>query len=470
MAGGAPFSLGPDTSVCPSGPITLNAPLGGSSYIWSTADTTQSLSTAIPGVYSVTVTTGGCDAADTILLGLGVASSPGLRTDTAICPDTSVVLHSDPGMSSYLWSTGDVTSAITASTGAAYSVTVTDSSGCTAADTMVLSVIPDCVFPGDVDHDGDCDLTDVLHLSALNGTTGFARGSASIGWYGQVAPDWAGTFSGVNDKHADSDGDALVSAADTMAIHLNFGRIHSRVGTVTSGPAVLRMVPQTASVVAGDWVHFDLYLEASGGAALDSVLGLAFESHWNPSGMATNALRSADFGSCWFAPSGSQFGFTEVLPQAVGFVMARNNGTMIGGNGLVGTLSFLTGAVLPGGPFYFSPTLMDVEVIAADHSLRTGTVQVDSVLVTDSLVSVLEPRSTLLHVYPNPGHDRVTVLLPANIERLQLFSPLGILMQEVAVDGSRQLVLDVSGMPQGICMLRAVGAGGVSVVKLQVRD
>ncbi len=471
MGGGAPFSLGPDATVCSGSPSTLTGPSGGTSYLWSTGATTQSITTAIPGVYSLTVTSGGCQGADTLVLSLGSAVSPALGADTAMCPDTSIVLMATPGMSSYAWSTAGTTAAITVSAAGTYMVTVTDAFGCTAADTISVSIIPDCVFPGDVDHDGDCDLTDVLQLSVLNGMSGPARSLASTAWYGQPATDWTGSYMGVNDKHGDTDGDAVIGALDTTAIHLNYGQLHSRVGRVSSGAVVLRLVPQAPAVLAGNWARFDLYLEGAGGGTVDSVLGLAFRTAWDPTGMATFALRNADFSACWFAPPGNQLPFTHAMPLEVAFAVARNNGTMTSGSGLVGTISFLSNAALPAGqPFHFAPQMLQVEVIAADRSMRSCLALVDSILVTDTLTSLLPSALGLMHVYPNPASTLATVVLPADMDRLQVFSNQGMLLQDIALAGRRQLLLDLANLPNGIYLLRATGPGGVQVRKLQVRD
>ena len=71
------MNLGPDTVVTSGQSITLDAGNPGSSYIWSTGDTTQSISVG-PGVYGVTITNAwGCTTKDDIvvLLVTGLAES-----------------------------------------------------------------------------------------------------------------------------------------------------------------------------------------------------------------------------------------------------------------------------------------------------------------------------------------------------------------------------------------------------------
>jgi len=66
-------NLGADTSICPGGdPIVLtdflNAGTAGASWLWSTGETTSSITVGEPGYYSTTVTIGGCSASDTVFV------------------------------------------------------------------------------------------------------------------------------------------------------------------------------------------------------------------------------------------------------------------------------------------------------------------------------------------------------------------------------------------------------------------
>jgi gliding motility-associated-like protein len=67
------INLGPDTSICPGGvPISiydyLNASSANASWLWSTGDTTPGIIVTSPGTYFVTVTVGGCQVSDTVVV------------------------------------------------------------------------------------------------------------------------------------------------------------------------------------------------------------------------------------------------------------------------------------------------------------------------------------------------------------------------------------------------------------------
>jgi hypothetical protein len=73
---GITVSLGNDTVIQPPFSFVIDAGAGYSSYLWSTAETTQSITVTAGGVYWVTVTGGpnGCSATDSILVNYTVGT------------------------------------------------------------------------------------------------------------------------------------------------------------------------------------------------------------------------------------------------------------------------------------------------------------------------------------------------------------------------------------------------------------
>ena len=129
------------TTFCEGGSVVLTAS-GGTGYNWSTGATTQSITVAESGSYTVrAINENGCDStsAETTVtvIPLPVAT---ITPDgaTTFCEGGSVVLTASAG-ASYFWSNGATTPSITATQSANYSVTVTNASGCssTSAATAV---------------------------------------------------------------------------------------------------------------------------------------------------------------------------------------------------------------------------------------------------------------------------------------------------------------------------------------------
>jgi hypothetical protein len=130
----ATITAGGPTTFCAGGSVTLTAS-SGSSYLWSTGATTQSISATASGNYTVTVTNAsGCSAMaspTTVTVNASPTATITAGGPTTFCAGGSVTLTASSG-ASYLWSTGATTQSISANATGNYSVTVTNASGCSA--------------------------------------------------------------------------------------------------------------------------------------------------------------------------------------------------------------------------------------------------------------------------------------------------------------------------------------------------
>jgi PKD repeat protein len=133
--------LGPDTTLCGGTAVTLDAG-SGSGYVWSTSATTQTIDVIASGAYTVDVIGGNtCVGTDSVVVTFLSTPVVQLWGDTTICDGDSLLLDAGNAGSLFLWSTGETSQTIIASTAGTYSVTVVNSvTGCTAADDIVLSI------------------------------------------------------------------------------------------------------------------------------------------------------------------------------------------------------------------------------------------------------------------------------------------------------------------------------------------
>ena len=139
------INIGNDTIVCPGNSITLVAPAGFSGNTWhynGTAVGTNlpQLSVSQQGEYSLVVTDSlGCIAADTMIMAISEPAIS-LGPDFALCNSDSVLLTATPGYATYNWeingtSLTSTNASIYSTQPGIYSVSVTDSIGCSASDT-----------------------------------------------------------------------------------------------------------------------------------------------------------------------------------------------------------------------------------------------------------------------------------------------------------------------------------------------
>jgi hypothetical protein len=145
----ASIAAGGPVTFCQGGSVTLTANTG-TSYSWSNGATSQSITVSTAGSYSVTVTTGSCvstSPATTVTVNPVPTASVSAGGPTTFCQGLSVVLTASAG-SSWLWSNGANTQSITVTTSGNYSVTVTNSFGCSAtsaATTVTVNPNPPAV-------------------------------------------------------------------------------------------------------------------------------------------------------------------------------------------------------------------------------------------------------------------------------------------------------------------------------------
>lgn len=132
------IDLGEDGNFC--GNILDSGYGDESTILWSTGDTTSSITASTPGEYWVLVNEPrGCTLTDTVN---ATSFSPipvvFIGNDTSVC--TSFTIETGQSALKHLWSTGDTTSGITVKASGLYTVLVSDALGCTGKDTIGISV------------------------------------------------------------------------------------------------------------------------------------------------------------------------------------------------------------------------------------------------------------------------------------------------------------------------------------------
>lgn len=126
------------TPLCEGDSLTLDPGLF-SDYLWSTADTTQTITVGSNENFSVTVSNSdGCSQSTDVDIVVNPLPVPVL-SDSTICDGEIVTLN--PGLfANYDWSTTASTASINVGTSGTYSVTVTDINGCVEDTTAIITV------------------------------------------------------------------------------------------------------------------------------------------------------------------------------------------------------------------------------------------------------------------------------------------------------------------------------------------
>lgn len=189
----ADLNLGPDAWICPGNTKVLDAGPGRNSYLWSTGETTQTITVSTPGTYSVTVDDHSCILTDDVIISFYPAPTPDLGPDRLICPgqQQSIMLSTALSYNTYLWSTGETSATINVNTPGSYSVTVTDGNTCSGTGSVNVSARPypvpsiigsqnPCVGSLGLSYSGDEGKTDYLWTITVGGTIQSGQGSKNI--------------------------------------------------------------------------------------------------------------------------------------------------------------------------------------------------------------------------------------------------------------------------------------------------
>ena len=152
---------------CPGDQTVLDVGGGYSTYTWSSGATTQTVVVSAPGLMTVTVTDEvGCSGTDAIMVNALDAPEPFISGSLGICVGNSTQLDAGGGYIAYNWSSGETTQTINVDTADTFTVTVTDSYGCTgstSATTTLDGSIPDSPGPITGPEMGLCGETSVTY-------------------------------------------------------------------------------------------------------------------------------------------------------------------------------------------------------------------------------------------------------------------------------------------------------------------
>ena len=137
-------NLGNDTAICSGSSVTLNAGNAGSTYVWSTAATTQTISATTANTFSVVVTNAaGCKGNDTVVVSLNALPvvTLTLSRDT-VCQNSGVVTLSGTPAGGMFSGTNVTGSSFNPSAvgSQAVSYAVTDANGCSASTSQSVVV------------------------------------------------------------------------------------------------------------------------------------------------------------------------------------------------------------------------------------------------------------------------------------------------------------------------------------------
>jgi gliding motility-associated-like protein len=134
-----------DRHLCDGETLYLDAGNPGNQYLWSTGDTTQSISLTLPGEYWVRVGYFPCYNYDTVNVDL-ITLAVELGPDTLLCPGGNITLDAGNPGSNYLWNTGNTYQTLNISRNGTFWVRVYQYQ-CQVSDTVHVDMMEELVMP-----------------------------------------------------------------------------------------------------------------------------------------------------------------------------------------------------------------------------------------------------------------------------------------------------------------------------------
>ncbi len=340
--------------------------------------------------------------------------------------------------------------------------------------------VGDCVWPGDVDMDGEVTMQDFLQIGYNLGRTGDSRMYQTTNVFRALkANDWDGFIgnSMANLKHADADGNGKVDCADTMYISNFYRKQHSLVPKQVYDrgdfPFILNVL--TPNVDSGDVAQIEVQL-GDGSNPVVNLGGFAYELDYNTDVVYEPSLGVTFYKNGWATLNSALMHMYQKPWDGrleSGFV--RSNGNCVSGKGGVEVLNFIVEDDLGGFrkgekllkiPFYFQ----NIVVMGDDGRYVQLPDQVAYITLggkTDSK-NDLDPNALL--VYPNPSDDILNVHLNGKNQLLSmsLYNVDGSLVKEIKNSDKKHQLLDVHNLTNGLYLLRAETALGPVSKKIEV--
>ncbi|MBL7804753.1 MAG: hypothetical protein JNL02_13515 [Saprospiraceae bacterium] len=193
-----PQITGPSGIPCPGDTVQLQVIGTYQSYVWSNGANSAATKVAQGGTYVVTVTNAlGCTATTSYSLGMGVSPSPGISPPA--CSGNALQMTALGGpFAHYKWSNSDTASQTTALQPGIYTLTVTNTAGCTAT---AVAMVDGALFAQPLINASPYTCNGVVQLAApagfqhyqwSNGDTLGSTTATSSGLYSLVTTNTAG--------------------------------------------------------------------------------------------------------------------------------------------------------------------------------------------------------------------------------------------------------------------------------------
>ncbi len=187
---GPEIDIGNDTVICSGNNLILHAGSGYNSYLWQDGSQDSIYVVGTSGTYWVTVENECGTASDTVNVTFTQSFDIDLGADTALCYGNTITLSPGGNFAGYQWQDGSGDSAFTVYQTGLYWVTVHDSVGCSATDSILIQIFQSFNFS--LGNDTAICYGDYLFLNGPQGYSSYLWQNGSQ--YSSIIADTSGIY------------------------------------------------------------------------------------------------------------------------------------------------------------------------------------------------------------------------------------------------------------------------------------
>ncbi len=352
------------------------------------------------------------------------------------------------------------------------SVVVCISGSFDCCDTLSFDIPPTVVgdvWPGDANSDNIANNIDLLYIGLANGFQGFDRPEQGIEWAAYESEDWDFFFpeSGVNFKHADSNGDGLVDEADIEAIEENYGLTHGAYDPdfEIGGPSDPPLYIDLPSYVQPDQLIEAEIILGEFSNQVSDLYGIAFTVEF-PDGIFQNNEIEFDSTGSWIGGiDADMYTFSRDANGVfeVDITLVRKDQSNAGTNyGRIGNFIGVIDDVL--GLQEASVKIKNVVAISNDETLIQLNLPVDTMIISSS-DQILEDDK--IHVYPVPTNKFLYLEtdIADDVSSMEIITLEGVRVRHFDHFESR---LDLKELHNGVYLLRVRTSKGASQDRIMI--
>lgn len=335
--------------------------------------------------------------------------------------------------------------------------------------------VNDCVWEGDTNADGRVDVSDLLPIGRYMGTSGATREEGYGFWSAEQTENWTyNQYNGKNLKHADANGDGIITVTDTSSISAYYNELNNfvpnQVLTVKNYPFYL--IPQSTEVDSGDLMVIDIILGSETYPVKD-LHGLAFAIQIGPDFADSSSLQMEFYEDSWLTGVGPslQMAFTP-SDGRIETALTRTDGLPGSGYGVIGQLSFIVEDEADGIRNGIDNVYFGVKVVGATGEgaagssfyMPEGGIRIK--LNDNQTEEKLDDDQNLV-ISPNPSSDYLNINLTNAGEQIETAILTDIHGRQVSKSSNTSTV-DVSTLPVGVYILSIKTDVNIYTEKVQV--